>query len=35
MEATILYIMIASLMAVFTVDTFQKRQNDLKSDKSK
>lgn len=35
METTILYIMIASLMAVFTVDTFQKRQNDLKGGKSK
>lgn len=35
METTILYIMIASLMAVFTVDIFQKRQNDLKSGKSK
>lgn len=35
METTILYIMIASLMAVFTVDTLQKRQNDLKSGKSK
>lgn len=35
MEATILYLMIVSLMAVFTVDTFQKRQNDLKSGKSK
>lgn len=35
METTILYIMIASLMAVFTVDTLQKRQNDLKGGKSK
>jgi hypothetical protein len=31
METTILYLMIVSLMAVFTVDTFQKRQNDLKN----
>lgn len=35
METTILYIMILSLMAVFTVDTVQKRQNDLKSGNSK
>lgn len=35
METTILYIMIVSLMAIFAVDTFQKRQNDLKSGKSK
>lgn len=35
METTILYLMVASLMAIFAVDTFQKRQNDLKSGKSK
>jgi hypothetical protein len=35
METTFLSLMIASLMAVFTVDTFQKRQNDLKNGKSK
>lgn len=35
METTILSLMIVSLMAIFTVDTFQKRQNDLKSGKSK
>jgi hypothetical protein len=33
METTLLSIMIVCLMAIFTVDTFQKRQNDLKSGK--
>lgn len=35
METTLLYLMVVSLMAIFAVDTFQKRQNDLKSGKSK
>lgn len=35
METTFLSLMIVSLMAVFTVDTIQKRQNDMKSGKSK
>jgi hypothetical protein len=35
METTFLSLMIVSLMAIFTVDTVQKRQNDLKSGKSK
>lgn len=35
METTFLSLMIVSLMAVFTVDIIQKRQNDMKSGKSK
>ncbi len=35
METIFLYLMIISLAAIFAVDTFQKRQNDLKRGKSK
>jgi hypothetical protein len=35
METIFLTIMIFSLAAIFAVDTFQKRQSDLKSGKSK
>lgn len=35
METIILYVMIVSLITIFAVDTSQKRQNDLKSGKSK
>lgn len=35
MEAAFLFLMILSLITIFAVDTFQKRQNDLKSGKSK
>ncbi|GAB4454676.1 MAG: hypothetical protein Kow0070_01520 [Anaerolineales bacterium] len=34
-ESVFLYIMIISLLVIFTVDAFQKRQNDLKRGKSK
>lgn len=35
MEMLFLYTMIVSLIAVFIIDTFQKRRNDLKSNQSK
>lgn len=35
METTFLYILILSLLAIFAVDTIQKRQSDLQNGKSK
>lgn len=35
MEILFLYAMIVSLIVVFTIDTFQKWQNDLKSNQPK